>query len=450
MGFDTPYKPTLPGKVFEPASSLAASYPSTLAPEPFAKSGRTQDTVFNGRRCLVSQHMGGCDEWLTDNAATGGGAQTKPDDDTWRTVCRARTELMPGSVLVARVIAVPSGATEYYNAGTGTYENDGNQGAARFVIDYDNVDADSDSVTVEFELPASQDADGIEDAAAGAAWSQLQHHVAPIVRPAACINSPSDVAKWSEWPTITVAVGHRGGARVVHASLCEEPYEHIVADTVTDASSCNGVGANLHLLDKYPIEKTSDGATYGDPRFGTHRMLDVANRQTQRLGPRICHFSAYGEELTEVTDTETDAIQITSATYVRVSWRDANANTAWDADAPGFDILPARRAPENLSSRLSGAAVAPVRLRVYARFSAAGANTGVFKVQSSSRCSVSITISQATVGTTWTWLTITGFLETNIASDDNYCIVQDWAKTTGGSLEIMYWDLSYGDFAVGA
>jgi len=448
---NNPYKKTELARAYFPASSLGASWPSALLREPFAKAMRTQDSTLAGRRLLVSQHTGGCDEWLVDNTATGAFTQSKPGPLVWRVVARARTELAAGQVLTARVIAVPSGATETIGAGS-LYLYDGASGQIRWTIDYANANAipDTATETVTLGLAQSAEPDGVEDTSQpGRAWQQLQHRAVLGVQPAAVANDPAELAKWSEWPTITVTVEHRGGARVVFSSLTEEPSEHAVADTVTSATTANGIDPTYKLQGVYPVEEEEDGVTYEEHRHGVERLLYVAARQSERIGPRICHWSSHSEERTEPTDTEADAVQVTSASQVRVSWQDAGSNTRWDPDAPGWDIAQAQRHPEAL--RLSGAAVSPVRLRVYARFTGAGSAIGYLSAQSSERSRVIVSIPQATVGTTWTWLTITGFLETNIAGDDTYAIVQDFAwVTTGGTLEIRYWDLSYGDYSVGA
>lgn len=447
MPGNKPWILTYPGAVFEDAGSLQVSWPSPLRREAFARLARMQDTVpAAGFRVLVSQHNGGCDEWLSDNTPTGGGSQSKPLKNTWRVVCRARTELMAGCALVARAISVPSGATEYLDGDGLDWLNDGNGGAAKFSINYANVDGQTDSKTVHFELAASAEPDGVETATPGAAWSQLQHHVAPIVRPDAAVDNLEETAKWSEFPTVSVDVSHRGGARVLHATLSEIPYEHVVAHNVS-GTTYNGQPKSLAMVDRFPVEKTADGATYEDNRFGVHRVLHVAARQRQRVGARIFHWSAWSEKSAGVTDTEADAVQVTSTTPVRLS---QGTNTTWDPDAPGFDCPPSKRAPENLRSRLSGAAQAPWRVRVYCRFASAGSEFGFFKVQTSPRSWVTIKISQATVGTTWQWVTATELLETNVASDDTYCSGQDfvWVSDAGEPLEVRDFDVSYGDYEV--
>lgn len=444
---DTPHKQAVLSRSVEPSSSLELSYPSELLRPPAARQARGQDTIYGGRRVLVSRHGGGSDRFLTDNAGTGGVNQSKPEPDVWRVVYRARTELAAGQMLVARALVAPAGATEEFSlAAGGTWQNHGVGGDTRVVLSWDNVDADTATETVQFPTPPAFAEGGGEEAEPGWTWAHLEHLVAAGIRPPGAANSLSEQAKWSEWPTVTASVQDRGGARVVHFSLAEEPDTHVAADTATDVSA-NGVSQSLAWQNKIPQTEQADGTTFEEHRFGIHRALYVGTRQTARLGPRICHWSAYAEGIAAVDDAETAAQQINSPTFVRVS---AGPNTAWDADAVGFDLISPRRAPENLETRISGAAVDPVRLRVYARFTAAGANVAIFRLQTSPRSWIELEIDQAVVGTAFTWLAVTGFVESNLHSDDTFAIAQDFALTPGGILEIRYWDLSYGDYAVGA
>ena len=100
--------------------------------------------------------------------------------------------------------------------------------------------------------------------------------------------------------------------------------------------------------------------------------------------------------------------------------------------------------PECSPLRARTSASIPVRIRVYARFSAAGSNTGYMKFQSTARSSCLVAISQATVGTTWTWIETTAWLECSTAPDDTYPVLHDFARVTGGTLEIRGWSLEYG------
>ena len=438
---DTPYKLTILGQSPSSASSLAASAPSELLRDPAARIARKQDTILDGRRVLVSRHMGGSDEWLVESSATGGGTQGKPTSTDWRNVLVARTEMHPGQVLVARTLAIPSGATEFSEPPI--WPLFGVQGDTRMIVDFANVDGDTTQNTVQFALAGALDPDGAEEAGPSAAWAQLRHYVAHV-RPDGAANSFVTAKKWSDEVTITVTVADRGGARVIHSTLSEEALEHVQAHNAT-ASSCNGVAPNLQWPNKRPATENPDGATYNDQLSGVHQMMRVAERQTRRIGPRIAHWTSYAESLAEPTDTEPDAWSTSSTTFVRIS---AGPNTAWDADAVGWDIMGARRNPEHL--RLPGAAANPVIIRVWARYTGAGSATGVVRMQTTARSYVDLKVLQSVVGTTWTELDVAGWLEANIAADDTEAILQDFAKTTSGTLELRYWDVSYGDSPVGA
>ena len=444
---NTQYKTTTLAPFCIETDSLAGSWPSPMRREPFAGAMRSQDSVLDGRRILLSQHGGGGAEFLVDNTGTGGASQVYPDATTWRATGKARTELAPGSVLVCRVVAVRSGPSEYHlGTGMGSWENAGNGGAVRFEIDYTNTAAQTAAETVQFGLLPTGDADGLEDTAAGSAWLNLEHRVKVGIRPGADL---AEQAKWSEWPTVDLQISHRAGARVVHATIAEEAYEHVTLHTNASGSTANGVHhvAGLPSSIRYPVEEEEDGATYEEHRHGVHRLLYVAARQTARLGPRLAHWYAWDEVAAGPTDDDATPREAAGTTKVRPSWSFANANTTWDADAPGFWMPATRRAPENLASRVDGAASSPVVLRCLCAFAGTGSATGYLRVQTSPRSWLDLEVDQATVGTTVQWVTVTGWLETSIASDDTYPLAQDFAWTSDGgeTLQVYGWDLSYGD-----
>jgi hypothetical protein len=147
-----------------------------------------------------------------------------------------------------------------------------------------------------------------------------------------------------------------------------------------------------------------------------------------------------------VTDTDVAPRTTTGATFTRIS---AGSNTAWDANEVGAFILGTLRAPEHLSSRIAGAGSIPVLIRVWARFSAAGAAVGWCRFASSSRSHVDVKVDQAVVGSTWTEVTARGWLEASIATDDWWPKLQDFFRSDGAAqLEVRGWSVSYGDYAV--
>jgi hypothetical protein len=442
---NTPHKRTTLAPTYSPASSLAGSWPSPMVRPALANASRSQDTILDGRRVLASQHGGTAAEWLVDNQTLPSVTQVYPDATTWRVACRARTELAPGSALVCRVVAVKSGPSVYYGVvGSFTgWHNAGNGGAIKFEIDYRNTATQTASEQVQYGIPPSLL--GQEDLAAGWAWTALEHRSIVGIRPG---SESADLAKWSEWPTVEVTISHRAGARIVHATVSEQAWEHVAEHTVTDATTVNGAEQPLPAGVTLPLEEEPDGFLYEEHRHGTHRLLHVARRQTQRMGPRLAHWYAWDEASAAPTAEDAVAFQATTTTR-RPSWGFADVNQTWNANAPGFAVPPTRRAPENLPSRVAGAASSPVRVRCYCRWTATGSATGYLRIQTTARSWVELVISQATIGTDWRWVSVTGWLETDVAPDDGFAVAQDFARTTANTLEIRGWDLTYCDFATG-
>ena len=132
-----------------------------------------------------------------------------------------------------------------------------------------------------------------------------------------------------------------------------------------------------------------------------------------------------------------------------VSWSNANSGAAWDADAAGWDIPThyCRPAPTNLDSRLAGnASAVPVRVWVYARFTTDAAGfIGTVRFASSPRSHVEVTIPEAS---TWAWYTRTGWIDGPVNQQDSYPVGQDFAKVTGGTMEIRAWSVHHGEYPV--
>ena len=126
-----------------------------------------------------------------------------------------------------------------------------------------------------------------------------------------------------------------------------------------------------------------------------------------------------------------------------------SAIKTWSTGNPGHVIAGhyARPMPENHALRLDGAAVLPVRAWVYARFTATGSNTGRVKFQTSGRSWLIVKVPQSASSTAYAWHTITGWIECTAAADDGMPAVQDFAKVTGGTMEIGAWAIDYGEAA---
>jgi hypothetical protein len=432
---DTENKVTVQSPEFVTAGSLALSHPSELLRTPAETMARSLDSTLGGRRVVLSRHTGGSHEWLVDNTATGGVTQAHPDAVSWRRVAFARFEQQAGTALVVRVIYVPSGASEFF--GLATWDLSGVGGQVRVVVDWD-IDGSSATTTVERTLDGEEDADGAE-------LQEDQHTVATIVRPP---NAPNDFAKartYSEWVTTTLAVEDRGGARVIHVSVTEVPVDHVA---LHDDEEPTLTGSKSAWETNRPQIEAPDGATYEEHRYGSFRGMQAAARQSARVGPIIAQWSAYSERDALPADTDVTPRTTTSATFVRIS---RGTNTAWDTDEVGWFVMGTQRAPEHLSTRISGAGSVPVLIRVEARFAGVGAVVGVCRFQSSDRVYIDVNVDQAVVGTTWTVVTQRGWLEASVVTDDFWPVLQDFFHTDGAEqLEVRSFTVSYGDYSVGA
>jgi hypothetical protein len=156
------------------------------------------------------------------------------------------------------------------------------------------------------------------------------------------------------------------------------------------------------------------------------------------VGPRIANWSSYAENT--ATLTASAPVAVTSTSWVGLST--LGGITTPSPAAPGWDVAGAyaRRSPENLETRLTGAGVIPVRAWVRARFTSAGANTGLVRF-ASGRGEVIVRVAQST---TWAWHTITGWLETGNAPDDPGAVLQDLVRVTGATMQVSDWALDFG------
>jgi hypothetical protein len=359
---------------------------------------------------LLSRHIGGSTSFLSDNTGTGGGAQAHPEPDVYRVVARARVEQQAGTVLEVRAITTPSGISELFVIATGTWEPSGVGGNTRVSVQWDNDDPSTETETMTYQLAQAQDDGGAEDPAAGSAWAKLRHDYTSIVRPQAAANDSAEAAKWAEWPTLTMEVTDAGGARVVHMTVAEVPHEHVVSDTEL-VVTVNGIAPNLAMPVERPQTEQADGSTYDEHRYGVYRAMAVSARQSARVGPRLAHWTSYTEAGAEVDDLET----------------------------PGKSFAVGTPAGEG---------TIPVRIRAMVKRDEPPASTaGRLRFQASPRGYLDLLI-PTTLGTAWTWVTVTGWLEAPIASDDGYTVLQDFIIVDDGVIHVRYWDITYGDYPV--
>lgn len=445
---NTPFKARdIPRRIKQPdATPRLLSFPAPLFGHPWKVGLQAADHVPAAHRVLLLQHNGGGGGWLVGNATPADPLQNYPEVGVWRTVVPAhKVSLAPGCGLEMRVVALRSGMVQYYKLSPPGWNEYGVHGKLRVTIGYTNLDAETDTAVAEIDLAPSLEDNGVEPFTVdGGSWSQLLFKHVALIAPAGVKNGVlSEIAKWSEDTTLTITVEHLGGSRVIQCAIQEVSRTHVVDDT-EESPSVHGWPSSLPPPAR-PQTESSDGADYEEHRFGTARAMAVAERQGRELGPVIASWTSWAETLAEVTDTTPDPIQVSSTTWVGLSV--GSSHTEWSADAPGYAVSGhyARRSPENLDTRVSGAAAIPVRVRAQVRWTGTGFNTGYIRWQTSARSWLNLVVSQASVDVEWTDLTTTGWLETTIGPDDPDVNLMDFTRVTGGTMEVRAGSVEWGD-----
>jgi len=357
-----------------------------------------QDHALGGFRPLLTYHTGGLTAgWLVPDSAPSG--STHPDNSTWRVMQRAVCVAAPGADLFARFGAA--------------YENGAN----------------SDSTTnKQAAIAVSPEANGAIGSSASWDWYHLQHHYVGKYRPGAPgYQLGSTRVKWSEFSTATLSLAVKSGARVLAANITELPSFHVHSHD-SDVATCHAYREEQQPTD-WPQESQEDGATYEERRYGTHRTLDVAERQAKKLGPILWTWSAHTEQLTEPADSEADPFSSTGTSFV--SLFDSSV-TAWSADEPGF-IVPgayAMRDKEHATNPHAGAI--PVLIRAYHDTSVGG----TLRIQVSARSWLDVDL-PATSGYEWT--VAAGWLECDPSPDISRTNGMGLLKhDAGGSVDLRY------------
>lgn len=430
---------------------IKGAWPESLYAESWKADHASLDVPFaRSSRLIFSHHGGGSDEWMVGNDDPEGQLEY-PDPHTWRTVLRHRCELGRGQVPVFKVIALESGWTQV-DSKAGVPQDIGPGSEIQCLVTFQNPLNSESMIVMKTAIPPSPNEWGAENLEAAQAWKQ----VVPLIYgghvvPHDDVNS-EEIAKWSEWPTVTFTLQVRGGARIIHASMWETPRVHAAAHDDTDVSIHQWTGEVPFAT---PQIREAHGADFEEHRFGLLRSLAAATKQQQRWGPHIAQWGCYAEGIGDVFDIEPSPVQITSTSYIGLSV--GSEWTSWTTEAPGFQIVspPGGRVPQALHTRLRQSAdeygekyasAIPVRARVYARFTTNnGVHKGYVRFQSSDRCALTIEVPESD---TWKWYTLTGWLEASSSGSDWWPNLMDFVKVSGGTMEIRYWSLDYGDYPV--
>lgn len=422
------------------ARSLA--FPAPLFGGPWKSGLQQADSVPCARRTLVLYHHDGSDGFLVHNDPPAD-PQNYPEAGVWRKLSRTTHSLAPGCMLEARIIAARSGMTEHFVIAEGAWSEYGVNGRLRIVVDFNNG-SDTDTATAEVSLDPSPNEYGAEPTTPGGSWGHLLFRYVELIAPAGVkAGTLAEIAKWSENTSVTISIEVQGGARIIQCAVSEKPHEYAIAHDEETETSLHPWASDLQPPAR-PQTEVADGADFEEHRLGTTRGRVVAARQSARLGPMIASATSHSESTAEVTDTDPDPWETSSSSFAGMSL--GSSYTAWSANAPGYPVFCyAPPAPWNLSTRLKNSAVIPVRLRLHCRFTGAGTEIATVRFQSSSRSWIDWTLQQADIGSAWTDVETTGFLESGVAPNDKTVNLMDFFKVSGGAtFQARYWSVEFG------
>lgn len=425
---------------------------SALRWAPFAGLLRAQDTVpATSRRVVASWSLGGAQDWAqpTGTADPGVGAPVAhvyPTDTVWRTLGIHRAHVTPGCELWAHLIYCPAGLTQFDAGGGVNFASAGAWAEFRVRATWTNggsTDGPNDhSVAMEGSTLGTYG--GREASGAGQNWTSLRRKKITAIRPADYLVDPAEAVAFSEWSDVELELQVRGGSRLVAVVVYEMPRAHVTLHSNAGLTSVHAMPGGNAPLTPLPMTKAPDGVTYEEHRFGTLRMAQVAERQSDRLGLRPFSFSTWDESTVNVvTATENAPIAVTSASFVDLM---NSAITTYSDDNPGWLIAGSNAQLHRLCDPTLIAAgrfaVIPVRVHVEATPAAAG--TAVVRVQSGPWEYVDVTI---TGGGARAWFSAVGFLRSQVFADHNQATAQIFARTSSGTLNVRNVSVDFGHWA---
>lgn len=430
---DTQYKSkTIAGLTpTEPAiGSLLPMTPMRWAP--FGALMRAQDAVLaTSRRVVAEWSQSGAQTWSAPEstaAAIIAGATDVPGDD-WRSLGTYFAHVTPGCELAAYALCSPAGITQE------TTQPTGNWGDVRIGVTWTNGASTTGPHYRTAPTPGSQVAEGDAATGAGQDWSQTSIIDCGRHRPPGYLDTPATTAAYSEWSDVEIEIAIRGNPRLTQVVVHERPLSHCTVHDNDGLTSAHAAPLGLGALTPGPLTRAPDGATYEEHRHGTERTMQVAERQSERLGPRIMHWVCWDETDTDVWDqSEGNPVDFTLTAFRHVL--DSSLSTTdYDEDTPGWisagSYAQLARLCDPTCIARGGFAVVPVRVRVDA---SRAVGNGVVRVQCGPYdwVDVSVTSTRATY-------TATGYIESQATGDhEAYPIAVYGRVLAGGSTLSVY------------
>ena len=375
----------------------------------------TGDRVLShGRRIICTAGLHGAKSWHVSDAASGvSGTQAKPTRTATRVAIRTPSiSLTPGHFLRASIVALPSGETEVFNAGTGNWDPDGVFGQVQIAVSYNN--GATTTVTEVIDLPGSKLANGAQPTGAGAAWANLITRLTSHILPAD-MSLPANLAAWSDGVSVSVVVAYVGSPRVVDLCVWEEPYAIAVDANTTDwpmPMHSNGAGGQSGQLSGKTPRTQRSGSDFGE---GAAVVCDAAKRLCQELGPVLWFATAWDEDAQAVASTETDYRAISTVTP---NFTELLTNSNLSTLGQGWSTASGANAVRIQDTIIKGANAnkmhsIPVRFCVYGAMSTGAGPTATVRLETSSTEFVVIPVP---TGTSYAWHEAPGYIRVGLGA----------------------------------
>lgn len=303
---------------------------------------------WHGRRILWCTGLNGGDDFTIPDTDPDAGSATRHyfDLSTARTFGRLRdVALTPGYGLRMAVIAVPSGPTQFLDSSV--YAKSGSGGTIRCKATWDNG-SDTDTVTEDLWLPASQLQYNAQPSGDGQAWQSLIVKESGTFYPSDFFDDVTTARKWTlPGTTVDLQMQMLKSPRLVFCCVFEVPLRAAYEWADSTKPPIHGYTAGYQLIDGYPLEYPAQRAdeANADPALGMWMLLEAAERQAQQLGPALFSWTSYdehGSSLSDINsysggsgDDEYPAVETTSTTFVNIF---DTSVTKWTDGAPGIAI----------------------------------------------------------------------------------------------------------------
>lgn len=416
--------------------------------DPFRRLWRAQDSQpAQSRRVLAEYSLAGSVQWSVPDAYIDpdGGAQNYPIETSggspaWREVGRYRGRLTAGCMLESHVMYCPAGLVQRQVGGS--YESAGAWAEYRVAVTWSREGTVTGPHYWTLSMPGSPlgPYGGAEPSVQGADWDDLEERLLETIRPPDVDDDLDLAADMSEWPEVDITLEVRGGERIVHATVYEVPDRHVQRHDDSGPQTVHGAPSADVPFPASAREDAPDVGAYENHRHGTVRTMQVAQRQGERLGPRVMSWSAHvhaesytGNRYLEVAP---------SADFVEAF--DPNIE-GWDPEHPGWVVACSTAKLHRLHGVAARGrlAVVPVTVWVDASRADTGVGDAVVRLQSGQYEWLDVTF-DATVGrrTIRTY----GYLESQVHGDHAAANLVLLAQVTGAPLRIYGVSVEFGHF----